>query len=310
MILSEAILATLAYHDIFEYPLTVDEIHQYLISRLVSKKKLIGNLLVLVNLGKIGKKDGYYYLRNKSVLVATRRRRRGHSEAKLKRAKLFANILKLIPTLKLVGISGALAMHNSSQNDDIDLVLMTSKGTLWTSRFLANLLLSPFKRNPYGQKVADKACLNVFIDEKKLRISPPGLYLAHEVCQMKPLWDRDNIYQKFIKANSWVKEFLPSWKPKEMVNGKYQSVFLMNQKGKMVNRKSKKQVHSLFTINYSLIENFLRSFQLWYMRGKITTEKIGAHQLFFHPASTGEWVMGEYKKRLKKLNLTMEHLIV
>ena len=48
-------------------------------------------------------------------------------------------------------------------------------------------------------------------------------------------------------------------------------------------------------------ESFLKKFQLWYMRSKITTEKIGEHQLFFHPQNTQDRALGEYQKRLQKL---------
>ena len=192
-----------------------------------------------------------------------------------------------------MAISGALAMQNSHNNDDIDLVLVTSRGTLWTTRFFASILLMPYKRDPQGAKVSNRACLNVFLDESDLKISPQNLYLAHEIYQMKPIWDRDGTYQRFINANKWVKKYLPNWQLEEIVNGKW----------KMVNGKSKKSVHSLFTINYLPIENLLRDFQLWYMRSKITTERITEHQLFFHPQNTGEWVMREYQKRLRKLKI-------
>ena len=295
MTIVQSILATLSYHDIFDYPLTREESHQYLINNQTSQSRVESELLHLHRSSKIGQKDQYYFLKGRSKIVKLRRQRERYSKTKFKRAYFFASLLKIIPTLKFVAISGALAMQNSHKNDDIDLVLITFKNALWTTRFLANILLLPFKRNPKGEKVSDRACLNVFLDESNLKVTPASLYLAHEICQMKPLWDRDNTYQKFINANKWVKKFLPNWQPEGMENGKW----------KMVNGKSKKSIHSLFTINYSLIENFLKSFQLWYMRSKITTERIGKHQLFFHPQNTGEWVMGAYQKRLKKLKINV-----
>jgi len=289
MTLGEFILATLIYHDIFDYPLNLQEIRQFLVGKSASAKLVDQQLKKLIDKGKINSLDSYYFLRGRSKLVRIRTSRQKYSKQKMKKARFLAGILKFVPTLKLVAISGALAMENSHKNDDIDLVLVTAKKRLWTTRFLANFLLLPFKRSPSNKKFSNRACLNVFIDESNLQIAPKNIYLAHEICQMKPLWDRDGIYKRFIDANKWVKNFLPNWQPGSwfMVHG------------------SRKARLSTVNCQLSTVENLLRNFQLWYMRPKITTEKIGNTQLFFHPAKTGEWVIDEYYKRLKKLRLTL-----
>src|SRR3990167_3293662 len=289
MTLSQSILATLTYHDIFDYPLTQQEIHNYLINLEVRAFTVKGELNKLFLTRKLVSKNGYIFLRGRSKIVILRKLREKYSLLKIKRAQFFARILKIIPSLKLVAISGALAMENSHKNDDIDLVLITSKNTLWTTRFLANILLLPYKRSPSGRQISDRACLNVFIDESQLKIGPPNLYLAHEICQMKPLWDRDGTYSRFIQANSWVKKYLPNWQPNRVTSAKLQvPSYKSNQ---------------FITYHLALItERTLRSFQLAYMKSKITTEKIGKHQLFFHPQDTEKWVMGKYQIRLKRLS--------
>jgi len=293
MTLSQSILATLAYHDIFDYPLILKEIHKYLVNIEASPFSVRAGLNRLFLSGKIFSKSGYIFLESRSKIVEKRIQRKRISSRKFQRAVFFSNILKANPFIKTVGVTGALAMDNSDQKDDIDLFLITTKDFIWTARFFSNLFMIPFKRSPVSKITKNKACLNIFIDESHLKIEPPNIYLAHEICQMKPLWDRDGTYRRFISANKWIKNFLPNWKPETVVNGQW----------KMVNSRSKKSIYSLFTIYYSPIENFLRSFQLWYMRPKITTEKIGDTQLFFHPADTQEWVMEKYKGRLRKLRI-------
>jgi len=289
MTLLYSTLATLAYHDIFDYPLTLSEVRHLLVGKKATQAPVGQELARLVKAKKIGAKDGYFYLKGRAKTVNLRKQRSRWSKAKLKRASFFAQILKVIPTIKLVAISGALAMKNCHKDDDIDLVLITSAGSLWTTRFFANILLLPFKRDPRGQKIANRACLNVFIDESALKIRPPNLYLAHEICQMKPLWDRDGTYSRFIQANSWVKKYLPNWQPNRVTSAKLQvPSYKSNQ---------------FITYHLALItERTLRSFQLAYMKSKITTEKIGKHQLFFHPQDTEKWVMGKYQIRLKRLS--------
>ena len=41
--------------------------------------------------------------------------------------------------------------------------------------------------------------------------------------------------------------------------------------------------------------------QCWYMKPKITSERVGRHYAFFHPRPTGKIVLEEYNRRLKHL---------
>lgn len=307
MTFARAITATLAYHDIFAYPLTLPQVHHFLVGKKATQAQVSQELARLDIEKKIGSKDGYFYLKGRSKIVSLRKQRSRWSKAKLKKARFFAQILKVIPTIRLVAVSGALAMENSHKNDDIDLVLVTAKGTLWTTRFLVNILLLPFKRDPQGKKIADRACLNVFLEESALMISPQNLYLAHEICQMKPLWERGGTYQKFIGANQWVTKFLPNWEPLKSETAKQHSRSEQRQKSKYT-----PGVGQALEMLWKPLETFLiliarraewitKWGQLSYMRPKITTEKIGEHQLFFHPSDTENWVLKEYLKRLKRL---------
>ncbi len=301
MKVSEAILSTLAYHDIFDYPLTSEETHKYLIGKKASKKSISSALVILASSNVIlseakNLKQNYLYaLRSRNKIFRIRRQREKYSEIKLKHALFFSKLLTLIPTIRLVAVSGALAMENSPKTDDIDLLIVTSKNNLWTTRFLANILLIPFKRSPGDKKKTDRACLNLFVDEKQLRFQPKNLYIAHEICQLKPIWDRNKTYSQLIKANVWVKKFLPNWEAPSPVIPAYAGI---HPKNRALYKKS------VVSGQLSIVERILRSFQLSYMRSKISTERIGEHQLFFHPTNTQNWVLEEYQKRLKTLKLS------
>ena len=287
MNLSSAILSTLAYHDIFDYPLDFSDVYNLLIQKKASVALVKRELIRLREQKRVGEVSGYYFLKNRKKIARIRKLRAQYSQTKLKRAAFFAGLLRIIPSVKLVAVSGALAMRNSSKGDDIDLVVITSKGLLWTTRLLANVLLLPFKRDPAGQKISDRACLNMFLDESDLSINDHNMYTAHEICQMLPLWDRQDTYRRFIKANEWVKKYLPNWQ----------------QSSQFTIHSSQKRGLSTVKGQLSIVESLLRQFQLWYMKNKLTTEKISSTQLFFHPKDTQAWVIAEYQKRLKKLNI-------
>ena len=285
MSLSQAILATLAYHDIFNYPLTPEEIHRYL-NKEATVSSIKRNLQGLHSAKKIGAHRGYYFLKTSPSIVPTRIRRSHFSQGKLKRARFYARLLKAIPVIKLIAVSGALAMANSHKKDDIDLVIVTSKNMLWTTRFLANLLLYPFKRQPGSKDVSNRACLNIFIDEKDFKIKNQNLYTAHEICQLKPLWDKGKTYSKLVEANRWIQGYIPNWQPAE------------------VQSRGAKSKFQISNFKFRIVENLLKNFQLWYMRSKVSTERIGETQLFFHPQDTQAQVLKEYQKRLKSLHIS------
>lgn len=208
----KAILKTLAYADIFDYPLKKEEIIKFLIADSSLSLKIDQEL---ENSPLVTKKGDFYFLKGREVIVPLRKKRKKWSQEKMKIAKKVANWLKLIPTIKLIAITGALAMENSDKDDDIDLLLITTKNRLWLSRGLVVtfLRLTGFYRRP--KEIKNKICPNMFLDEGHLSLPKRerDLFSAHEVCQLKPLWDKNKTYQQFVKKNLWVKQFLPNWKP-------------------------------------------------------------------------------------------------
>ena len=213
--LKKAVLSTLAYADIFDYPLKKEEIWRFLLSDI--RYQILDVSKGLKELPEVSKKNNFYFLKEREHLVLLRKKRERWSRKKLKIAKQVARCLKLIPTIKMVAVTGALAMENSNENDDIDLLIITSKSRLWLTRFLTVILLELVanRRHPADKEVKDKICLNMFLDEGHLEVpkKEQDLFSSHEVCQLKVLWDKNGIYQKFLKANLWSKKYLANWKP-------------------------------------------------------------------------------------------------
>ena len=283
MTISQAILAALAYHDIFHYPLTPSQTYSYL-PVAADPSRFRRSLEQLITEDKIAMKSQLVCLKSRGAIVKSCLARKKASAKKLKKAGFYAKSLRFIPSIKLVGITGALAMENANTDDDIDLVIITAKGTLWTTRLFANLLLHPYRRKPHQPHTKNKACLNLFLDESSLKIGTRNLYIAHEIAQMRPIWQRQKTYQRFVNANSWIKKYLPNWQP-------YPADSFVTYQHDL----------SLLTSHYALVEIFFKKFQLWYMRPRMTTEKVGDKQLFFHPGNTHEWVLKEYQRKIRIL---------
>lgn len=198
---------TLAYADIFDYPLTKDEIHTWLIK---------GDSFAPAKVSPYWRQSGgYYYLTGRRKIVVLREQRFRASQAKLTKLKKLVFIFKFLPFIKLVCVTGALAMKNCDADDDIDLMIVTAKNRLWLTRLVVSLLLLPHLRGGRmdSSKVADRICINLWLDETALAIKQQNLYIAHEICQTQPIFERDDFYNKFINANLWYKNYLPNWKP-------------------------------------------------------------------------------------------------
>lgn len=208
--MKKAILKTLIYADIFDYPLTEAEIRKYLIS----PKRI--NQLHIQEDRLIKKKEKYFYLESRQQIVGIRKERKLFSKKKLKIARKVASWLKVIPWIRMVAVSGALAMENSPKDDDIDFLIISAEKRLWLTRLLAVLLTELFgqRRRPNSLNFKDKICLNMFLDEAHLGLpkSERNLFSSHEICQLKLLWDKGQTYQKFIGQNQWVKKYLANWR--------------------------------------------------------------------------------------------------
>lgn len=234
--LEEAILKTLAYSDIFNYPLRVSEIFRFMIGYKLSHETKLSFLFQQHNL-PITQHQGYFSLRRgkeETTLKGTFGSLRGSSQTlKLKvdqrklhqqqaqklieKARNFTRkYLAQIPTLKLLAVTGSVAALNANKHADIDLLAITQENSHWLTRAAILLLLEKKReRVNLGRPPtynAGRFCLNIVLDESKLK-QQENLYVANEIARMKPILNRDNTYERFLEENHWVERYLPNWTP-------------------------------------------------------------------------------------------------
>lgn len=293
-----AIINTLRYHNLFDYPLNKLEIYQFLISNLEFRVKdselkiKISNYLdKLEKKGIVLKEDSLYCLKGREKIIGLRKQREKYSQEKIGIAKNIVQIIKVIPWIKFVGITGALAMDNARVDDDIDLLVITQDNRLWLTRLVIILILELIgkrrrpnnsnKQKAIRNKTKDKICLNMWLDESALSLleDRQNLFTAHEVIQMKPIWDKDRTYIKFITANLWVKDYLPNSIDITTKNIKYPNI-PMSQYYNIVNK----------------FEKIAFQFQHKYMKSKMTNEEVNPHFAFFHPQNRAREILNKFRK--------------
>jgi len=300
--LEKEVLKTIRYFSFFDYPPNFEEIYTFLGKKTTKKKieevlknlerqkkiKKLKNLnnvtrytlyVILKNtVGEYGKK---LKIKNEKIKIEKYNERYFFSQKKLEnwRFRAYVKILSFFPQIKLIGLSGSLAMMNADNDDDIDLFIITAKNRLFTGRFLAIILAKILSihrsyNKRYTLHVArytNTVCLNLFFDESDLVVPKfkRSEYVAHEVLQMKPIVNKDNIYERFLKANSWIFKIFPN----------AQTVLKLKIENLKFNENFKLKIKNFG----DWLENLLKKLQLYMINKHHTTEIITDTQLWFHP---------------------------
>lgn len=317
--LTQAILRTLIYSDIFDFPLRISEIHRYLIGFSCSEEELSkllytnnANATEYTRMG-INQWQGYFYLGDKKEMVAQRIKKEKIAKDKLEKAKKLTAILKIIPWIKMVTVTGRVAALNCEEKDDIDLMIVTETNRLWLSRACEWFLLSLLgcRRKPYQtENLKDKLCPNLYISEENPEFPHQDLFTANELARVKVIWERNYTYQKLVETNEWAYKFLPNWWDfvSKETEDKGQRTDLENRRPK-TEAKRKSASRFLFSrIRFSLsafglLECMACFLQLKYMQKHQTTEVVKEGLLMFHPRDMREKVLGEFNHRLQKTDL-------
>jgi hypothetical protein len=201
--LERAIVEAVAYADVFDYPLTADEVHRYLggvaASRSGVRAALANGRLVPRLLSHTGR---FYCLPGREAVVETRRERTRVSEGYWRRAIHYGRVIAGLPFVRLVAVTGALAMDNVA-DDDVDYMIVTEPGRLWLCRGLVVGVVR------WAGVRGVTLCPNYFLSENALVLTERNLFTAHEVAQMVPLAGLDT-YETFRHLNRWTARFLPN----------------------------------------------------------------------------------------------------
>lgn len=300
--LAKSALKALVYADIFSFPLTLNEIHHRLVSDPQNNEDItiitgtdISSLQKTITAqlsGIVNQYEKYYVINTNPNHILNRKNNQQSSQDKQQRLQKVCRYLQSISTVQMVALTGSLAMNNAQTRDDIDLLIVTSPGTLWSTRFQVTVLLDALKlrRQPHHTIQQDKICLNLFLDKNALTVplDKQDLYTAHEVIQAEPLFVRGNTYTKFLLDNRWVIEYLPNaWKARA------------NQAQSMNTHNSTKFGDQLTRP----LEPLAHKLQKFIMSYHHTTEHVTQTQAYFHPQDHRPRVMNEYYKRLKQFKL-------
>jgi hypothetical protein len=202
--LTAAIVETVTYSDLFDYPLTAQEIHRYL-AGVPASLAAVADLLSAGRLipQRLERADGFYTLPGRLSIVDIRHRRTRAAAGLWAKAVAYGAQIARLPFVRMVAVTGALAVDNSDTGDDLDYLIVTEPGRLWLCRALVIGLVR------LAQRRGDVICPNYFLSERALALDDHSLYTAREIAQMVPLTGRP-IYHRLRQLNGWVESYLPN----------------------------------------------------------------------------------------------------
>ena len=182
-----------------------------------------------------------------------------------------------------------MAMNNAKQDDDIDLFIITSANRIWLTRIACLIIASFFgiKRSRVEKNASNKVCLNLFFDESDLEAPnyKKNYYIAHEILQMKPIFDRKDTYARFLNANTWVFRIFPNARALDTQfltrKGALPRFLEVPNSQKLVSSRPRRNV--ILNLIEDLIENILKRVQIFLINRHRTTEIITDTQLWFFP---------------------------
>ena len=215
--LEKAILKTLAFFDVFDYPLTLVEIYKWLYQPDKSYQLFeISQALASPNLEKaIAAEKSFYFLAGRQSLVNARLERYQIAEKKFKIAKKLIFWLRWLVFIEMIAVCNNAAYSNASQKSDVDFFIIVRQGRLWWSRLAVTLLATLLRLRRHGQKTTDRVCLSFYLADSHLNLAdislkPVDPYLVYWLATLAPVYDLD-IYQRFIGANRWLTNYLPNF---------------------------------------------------------------------------------------------------
>lgn len=197
-----AILKTVAYASLFQYPLSLGELHIGLMERRLSAHALEARLRSDGLRNRIEIVDGFVVPRGRRSWLALRRIRKEHSRRLVEGLADVLGIVRRFPHVRMAALSGACARGNAT-DDDVDLFIVARSGRVWTVA-LGLFLLAKWKG------VRNVLCVNYLIDEDALALAERDLFTAAEIVGLRALTGGD-VLRRFVQANPWVLAHFPNF---------------------------------------------------------------------------------------------------
>ncbi|NQV13256.1 MAG: hypothetical protein HQ530_03060 [Parcubacteria group bacterium] len=317
--LEKAILSTIVYFDMFDYPLTATEIWQGLYWEMRDGRSKILDYSIadiiecLENSNKIkslaDNKNGFYFRRGREEIIQTRHQRYLIGQSKWQRAQRITKTLRLVPFIRMIAVCNKIAYNNAGDDSDIDLFIIIKPGRIWTTRTLVTIITGLLGVRRHGRKIKDRVCLSFYITGKamnleKLSATKPDTHFMYWITQIAPIFSLNETATAFWQANKWIKNHLPNFTSYQGVD--YQRQIIDSQLTSFVRQTAEKILSGGLG---NIIERKLKKLQLKKMSAKTNSARwknntnvvVSDNILKFHERDARMELRREFLTRLKDI---------
>lgn len=332
--LEKSIVSTLAYFSVHKYPLTLMEICKWrnrfrimnyesgptgFVGRIREGRMMVSDIQRVLddseNLKRIrGCKNGFYFLkgfssrRDDENLIELRKKRHNLAQDRWKKLRKITTILQIIPNVKMFAACNTLVLNDIKENSDIDVFVIIKEGRMWQTRFFITALVALLGQWRHRDNIANKICLSFYVTDKNLNLKwlakkPYDPMLVYWITFVYPLLDR-SIYDKFIKENDWIKEYVPNfikYNP-NLLERKVEKIFIFD----ILRRLSEAILNTKIG---DLLEKFFKKIQEGKMKKNTDSWKredtdviISDQMLKFHEKDRRDKFREEYEENLENIS--------
>jgi hypothetical protein len=198
-----AIARSVVYASLFDYPLTLEQLHYALIESDQTRPEILAVYEGSELLQDIVEyRDGFFFPMGRDVLIAERRRREARSDRFLAQHRLALRLICALPFTRLVALSGSIAHRNLEPKGDLDLFIVTRGPRVWTVTVMLLVLTRLLRQRR-------TICANFLVADSHLAFDQPDLFTANQVIHLQPLSGAEML-DRLRAANPFVGQCYPN----------------------------------------------------------------------------------------------------
>ncbi|GAA0763319.1 hypothetical protein GCM10009107_48490 [Ideonella azotifigens] len=201
----QAVLRALAYRQVFDCPLSADEVWQFLDAPGVSLREVKTALQRLQTAGLVAGRDDLFWIAEMEDPIERWIAKRDRADAQMPQALQVGHGLMRLPFVDGVAISGSLSKRSQAEDGDFDFLIITRRRRLW----LVYVMLRLYRDNLPNPHML---CSNYVLASHKLALEQRDAFTAMELATLLPVAGRDQLMQ-MRQLNAWVDGYLPNRPP-------------------------------------------------------------------------------------------------
>ena len=203
LLAQDTMLRTLAYFDIFNHPLKLDEIRRFGAGNGSDPEELLRALVDLETKGLVHRCGNYWGSKECTKAVQLREEAEQRARGRMPKALIMSRRIARFPFVRAVFLSGSMSKGCLAKDGDIDFFVVTKPGRLWVARTLLILYKKIFLLNSRKD-----FCVNYFLDTEHLTVEDRNRFTATEVVTLIPTYG-NGTSEVFFERNAWAFKMFP-----------------------------------------------------------------------------------------------------